>query len=153
MLSVMLEVAKARKQIDDEVDRTGPKGERPHIRPDQGNVSHFPGPLKQVDRQIDADRPKTAVPKRQRVTAGAAADIEHPVMGQAGEGPLNQGDHALRIGSVPMGIELEVFLTKPFLKPIAHRVRSTCDTVRHGESSRRDTIAPAPRPGPTGAAG
>ncbi len=77
-------------------------------------------------RVRDRSRPDAARAGRAEgagVPPGAAPDVEHPPAGPEPGGPADQRDRPLRLGLVPMGIELEVLLTEPLLEPFGHGER------------------------------
>ena len=57
----------------------------------------------------------------QRSASRATAHIEDPPARDQPRGSDDEPDRPLRFGVVPVRIELEIFLSEPFLEPFGHR--------------------------------
>jgi hypothetical protein len=53
--------------------------------------------------------------------------------GPPGNHPLNEAHHGVGIGVIAVGVQLEIFLPKPLLEPLRHRVPLTGAICREVE--------------------
>ena len=58
------------------------------------------------------------------VPPSSAPHIEHPPAWAAGQRATQEIDHPLRIGFVPVRVEVQVFLAEPFFEPFRHAAPS-----------------------------
>ena len=84
MLVVAVEVAEAGEEAQAGVHRARADRQAPHVGPHQRRGRHLARAPQQGTGEVEADGAQPGAVERRRMTAGAAADVEHA----PGAGPL-----------------------------------------------------------------
>ena len=135
MFGVALEVAEAGEEIDRQIHRAGPHRQVAHVGPDERGVRHALRDAQQGRREIQAEAARAGRSEGPGVAAGAAGDVEHPPAGLKRHGADDELHRRVGLGIVPVGVELEIFLTEPLLEPLGHwpLISAPCDRVHPAE--------------------
>src|SRR5262249_18121489 len=102
----MLEISKAREEVDGEIHGTGPDRKTSHVRADQRGVRHLARDAQQAGREVDAETAGARASERPRVAPGSARDVQHPPAWGKWDGAENECHRPRRVGVVAMGIQL-----------------------------------------------
>ncbi len=122
MLFVTLEVAEAGEQTHGQIHAARTDREPAHVGPDQRDVGDPAGQPEEGERQIHPDAPGAGGAEGAGVATRPASHVEDPPSRPETGRRGHEGDRPIRLDLVPVRIELEVFLTEPFLEPFRHAV-------------------------------
>lgn len=152
ILPFAFEVAEGGEEVEHPIEALGGQRQAAHVAGQTGDPRRHG---EQGDREIDPQGAIAPASQRRRVTSGPTGQIEHRgglVRPLVGQNLLYEVDVTIRLTGIAVGVELEVFLAKPFFVPghdFRYYARIPSLMVRLGSISFQSPLILAPMAGVT----